>query len=195
MWVRHRCVPPDSGDTTTVAIKRGTTRWKRRMITMGLCWPIIVLCYICQGTTSYLLSAQTNNEGRFKLVKGVRQVSLGPATHRAYSTEECAIMCAQGKSCSNFNFAFGECELLSVASSCRTYAPGWTHGHYPTGKCKKKRQSINSLTWKIDLQNICSPSKENLLSMAVNREKILHKNSECDHGKLFLLPSPFHVKD
>ncbi len=103
------------------------------MISLSLCWPILAVWYMCQGTIAQVVSVQTN-EGRFKVENGVRYGSLVLATHSAFSREECAIMCVQDESCSDFNFGQGQCELLSGADSCRTDAIGWTYGYYPTGK-------------------------------------------------------------
>ncbi len=102
------------------------------MISLRLYWPILVLWYMCQGTMGHLVSTQVKGR-EFKIVKGVRYESYDQTTHTVRSMVECALMCVNDISCSNFNFASGQCELLP-ATSCTTDAAGWTHGYYPKGK-------------------------------------------------------------
>ena len=117
------------------------------MISLRLYRPILAVWYMCQGTMAQVASVQTN-EGRFKIENGVRYGSLVLATHSAFIREECAIMCVQDESCSDFNFGHGRCELLSGADSCRTDAEGWSYGYYPTGKYQPVIKAISQLTEK-----------------------------------------------
>ena len=99
---------------------------------------ICALCNLLSGTTSHIVSTQTG--GRyFEFVDGARSQNGVLVTAEARSMGECALMCAHENVCSEFNFGFGQCQLLSgsVLGACRrTQAPGWNHGYYPTGKYK-----------------------------------------------------------
>lgn len=92
---------------------------------------------MCQGFMSQMVSAQMNGR-KFEIVKGVRYESREEATLTARSVGECALMCVMQKSCSNFNFGSGQCELVSGTAFCSADAPGWTNGYYLTGKCQRK---------------------------------------------------------
>ncbi len=72
-----------------------------------------------------MVSAQVNGRN-FEIVKGVRYESEVKTTLTAGSLVGCAIKCVNEESCPDFNFASGQCELLSGAASCRTNATGWT---------------------------------------------------------------------
>lgn len=102
------------------------------MIIFSLLWPIFAVLYIWQGATSQMVSTGTNG-GYFEVVNGVRYGNV-LLTHGARSLMECAIMCAKEKSCSNFNFGFRQCELVTAGYYDRSVAPGWTHGYYTTGE-------------------------------------------------------------
>ncbi len=96
-----------------------------------LCW--FTLCYMWWGSTLHLVSTQTM-ESEFDLTKGIRN-ECGVVDRRSvHSMLECAAECSTLKSCYDFNFGFGQCELLSAAAACRADSPGWTHGHSLTGK-------------------------------------------------------------
>ncbi len=82
---------------------------------------------------SNMVSTRVNGK-KFEMAKGVRYESGEKTTRTARSLVECALMCTIEESCSRFNFASGQCELLSAGPSCRTDAVGWTYGYYPTGK-------------------------------------------------------------
>ncbi len=113
-----------------------TGHWKTSMIAIKLCWPMLALCYMCQRTTSY-----TQISGKqFQIVNGVRSGSGEGTTHTARNMADCALMCANVESCSNFNFGSYQCELMSAAASCRTNATEWIHGHYLTSKYQKGSQ-------------------------------------------------------
>ncbi len=128
---RHRYKEFVESDITRVAGKTATLHWRTGMMVLRLCWPIFALSYMYHWTTSHIVPAQTN--GRiFGLVDGVRDESQAVATQSAASLAECALMCIQDKLCWNFNFGSGQCELLA-ATSCRTSAPGWTHGYNQAG--------------------------------------------------------------
>ncbi len=103
------------------------------MIALRLCWPIFALWYIWQENTSYPVSAQLADR-TFELVNGGRYGSGILASRRAGSLMECAAMCLKERSCSDFNYGFSQCELLSATSSCRNIVPGLTHGYHPTGQ-------------------------------------------------------------
>ncbi len=113
-----------------------TGHWKTSMIAIKLCWPMWALCYMWHRTTAY-----TQIRGKtFQIVNGVRSGSGEGTTHTARSMVECALMCANVESCSNFNFVSGQCELLSVTAYCRANTTEWIHGHYLTGKYHKASQ-------------------------------------------------------
>ncbi len=136
--------------------KAGTIRWKTSMISLRLCWPIFALWYMYQGTMSHLVSTQMKSK-KFEIESGLHCEKEDQITHTCRSLVECALMCVNDISCSNFNFGSGQCELLSVADFCRTNAPGWVHGYYANGKYKNTR----SLT-------ICFPCPSNVYLYAAN---------------------------
>ena len=115
-----------------LAYQEGTNDWKKSMIVLRLCWPIFALWYMWQGAKPQLLSTEVNG-GYFEVENGVRQGSA-LAAHGAHSLAECALMCIKEKSCSDFNFGSGQCELLTGEYYDKNVAPGWTHGYYITGK-------------------------------------------------------------
>ena len=121
---RHTVDTPHPASDNT-----GRTRWKISMIALRLRWLVFAVCCMYQGTTSRLISGKT-----FDLVNGVRYGRGTPAIYRAGSLVECALLCVQDKSCSDFNFGSGQCEIVSSTTPCRTNAPGWSHGYYPTSK-------------------------------------------------------------
>ncbi len=102
------------------------------MAALMLCCLIFTLWYICQGTMSHLVSTHMNGRN-FELVNEVTCGTRKQTTYTARSRIECAFKCAGEKCCSNFNFGFGQCELMSETGPCRTNATGWTHGFYLTG--------------------------------------------------------------
>ncbi len=107
------------------------------MIALRLCWPIFAVFYMCQGTTPHLISTQMIEE-KVERVNGVRYKGGSLGTCKVRSMVECALLCVQDKSCSDFNFSLGQCELLSSEATCRTNAPEWTHGYRPTSKYQTK---------------------------------------------------------
>ncbi len=112
------------------------------MIALRLCWPIFAFWYMWQGATYSLVSTQMNNR-KFELENGARYGSRGQTTHTARSILECALLCVNEKSCTNFNFGYGHCTLLPVTTFCRSNTHGWTHGHHPTGKCQQEVFQLN----------------------------------------------------
>ncbi len=115
------------------------------MITLRLWWLILALWHM-SGTAPYLVSAQMNS-GWFKLVNGGRYGDGAHATRPAASLADCAIMCLQENSCSDFNFGSGQCELLpaTVYGTCGAAPiPGWTHGNNLKGK-QQQQNNVCSL--------------------------------------------------
>ncbi len=112
------------------------------MISLRLCWPVLAVWYMCQGTIAHLGSTQVSGR-KFETVKGVRYESRDETTYTARSIGECALICVNDKSCSNFNFISDQCELLSEAAFCRPDAAGWTHGYYPIGKYQTSCQQVS----------------------------------------------------
>ena len=127
-------------------MRKTKTQRLTSMIALRLCWPIFAIWYVCQPATPHLVSAQTNDR-KFKIVSGVRYGSKSKPTELpASSMEECAVMCVNEQSCSNFNFGSGQCELLLI-SFCKTDTPGWTHGYNPTGKNNQHRENPLVESW------------------------------------------------
>ncbi len=102
------------------------------MADLRLCWSIFAIWYMRQGTTSHLVSAHMNGM-KFGLVNGARCGVRNQTTHTVRNRAECALKCAIEECCSNFNFGFGQCELLSESAPCSTNATIWTHGYYVPG--------------------------------------------------------------
>ncbi len=109
------------------------------MIALRLCWTIFALWHMWCRSTHLVISAQTT-DANFEIEKGIRY-GCGVASNRSDgSIIECAAECAKEESCYGFNFLFSQCQLLSATADERITAPGWTHGHYPTGKYQAKYQ-------------------------------------------------------
>ncbi len=104
------------------------------MTSLNLCWPVFALWNVWWGTAPHLASAQ-RSDAVFELMEGIRYERGVMARRSARSKLQCAAECTKEKSCFGYNFGFRQCELLSATASGRTNnAPGWTHGHYLTGK-------------------------------------------------------------